>query len=356
MEKTAVSWTRSRKLNNQLFIGLHQHINALITDTWKTRVGRVLKWPSAHKTARESSEVLQRQTLLHLHAGGTGLTWNAEMKVVRRAHPPHFSPRSLLTCQPTNEFSFGGFSLIFQKGKKEMKMERNLCLCMSWHLTSYILRLLLTCNASKEVLKWFIRELKRQDSSSTPPSGYICNCTLLLVVRRVEALNNRIPPHNALLQIKACFLWVTLAAAAVDYCGDSDWWTCGETSQPHLNIKWSFRSTSELFLRVSVHSAESSCEGCRWPRHRRRPGDRTGASVRDHQPSEGTPGGIFRWNYQEEYRLIWLVTAQHGHVAALDFNRFPARGADVTTPLTTQTTQKDQQRLKIIISHNELWT
>lgn len=47
-----VSWMRSKKLNNQLFTRLHQHINVLITDTWKIARLESLKWPSPHKTLR----------------------------------------------------------------------------------------------------------------------------------------------------------------------------------------------------------------------------------------------------------------------------------------------------------------
>lgn len=44
-----VSWMRSKKLNNQVFTRLHQHINVLITDTWKIARLESLKWPSPHK-------------------------------------------------------------------------------------------------------------------------------------------------------------------------------------------------------------------------------------------------------------------------------------------------------------------
>lgn len=67
-----VSWMRSKKLNNQVFARLHQHINVLITDTWKIARMESLKWPSPQKTLRSSAET----THLHLNAGGTGLTWN----------------------------------------------------------------------------------------------------------------------------------------------------------------------------------------------------------------------------------------------------------------------------------------
>lgn len=126
-----VSWTRSRKLNKQLFIRHHQHINAHFSDTWKIPRMESLKWPSPHKT-QTSSEILQRQIRLHLHAGGTGLTWNAEMKVVRRASRP---PCCGL-CSPVNvQMSFlFEVSLLFFERKKEIKTDGRYCLCFSWRL------------------------------------------------------------------------------------------------------------------------------------------------------------------------------------------------------------------------------
>lgn len=47
----------------------HQHINKLITNTWKILHYYSKKWPSKHKTTRECSQTLHRQTRsLHLYA------------------------------------------------------------------------------------------------------------------------------------------------------------------------------------------------------------------------------------------------------------------------------------------------
>lgn len=123
MEKAnCVSWMRSRKLNNQLFIRHHQHINALISDTWKIPRLESLKWPSPHKTQnklRSSAETNTPPFACRRH--------RPDLKCRNESGPESFPPPAAVSAHLSTYkwVFFLRFLSYFLKGKKKLRRKEN---------------------------------------------------------------------------------------------------------------------------------------------------------------------------------------------------------------------------------------